>query len=103
MSKHTPGPWGWEFFTNHSGDIQQYPVALSGPGPLSDVLLSTLDREGHVFIRVNYADRVLIAAAPDLLAACEEAWLFLDHLNMGGTLVAGKLHAASTQAKGGKT
>lgn len=61
MSKHTPGPWGWE---NHPYNGE--PIALTG-GNDTDVLLATGSGE-QAWLQVNEADARLIAAAPDLLA-----------------------------------
>lgn len=63
MSKHTPGPWivgvsydkGWPVFR-----LSQLGSTLSGPGTEVD------------------ANANLIAAAPDLLAACELALVRID-------------------------
>ncbi len=51
----------------------KYPMALSGEGKHSDVLVTSTDERDHVIIRIEPANARLIAAAPELLAACEEA------------------------------
>ena len=56
-NKHTPGPWAWDR------------GVLRSPGmPGRHVVLNTFDG-GERFL--HGPDRKLIAAAPDLLAACE--------------------------------
>ena len=70
MTKHTPGPW-W-------------------PKPQDDqVIYETPDREGWTVVaeagytrtteEERFANLLLIAAAPDLLAACEAALATLEH------------------------
>lgn len=58
MSKHTPGPWYWDFDRDGLASLR-----------------SDHGDEGPVMIDVNcypvLADRCLIAAAPDLLEALE--------------------------------
>lgn len=69
MSEHTPGPWRWR---NRDTLVQTTDV-------MKRVLEFHLDPEGWMdgWIRCSNADRALIAAAPDLLAICEESarWL----------------------------
>lgn len=63
MSKHTPGPWKWEFeyqywlLTGANGDVIADDGSAGGEYP--PVIESTSP------------NAMLIAAAPDLLAACE--------------------------------
>jgi hypothetical protein len=68
--KFTPGPWEWRYLKNDLGRLHEYPVALSGEGPLSDVLVASGNYEGDIFIYVGPADARLITAAPELLEAC---------------------------------
>lgn len=58
-TKHTPGPW---VVDDDDGSIR----TESG----DEVLVSYGDGEGHS-LAATHADRMLVAAAPDLLAACE--------------------------------
>ena len=60
MSKHTPGPWNVESDTNEQG-----PMITSGKRYIAVVYNDT--------DRVNANSRI-IAAAPDLLAACSIAF-----------------------------
>lgn len=62
--KHTPGPWRWEY----SDEECTRPIALAGPG--KDVILASEDATGPRAY-VSEADARLIAAAPDLYAACK--------------------------------
>lgn len=64
-NKHTPGPWHVD---DDDGTI------LSEDG--SEVFASHCSGDWH-YIEALPADRRLIAAAPDLLAACEAAHLLL--------------------------
>ncbi len=69
-TRHTPGPWEWENHP-HNGE----PIALTGGGD-TDVLLAT-GSSLQAWLIVNEADSRLIAAAPDLLAACQYLRRFL--------------------------
>jgi hypothetical protein len=93
-TEHTPGPWAWDharYKMRGDGDC----LVLSG-GPLVG--------------KKSEANAHLIAAAPDLLAACEKVYLELDSLTGGepdhplsnyvGNWKA-ELRAAVTRAKGG--
>lgn len=53
---HTPGPW----YTMAKGNDYQSPVSQEGTGKTVALTYTTNDADAH-----------LIAAAPDLLAACE--------------------------------
>lgn len=61
MSKHTPGPWRVENITKEKGFTHYVPWGRVYRGV------------GRGGIDANLPDACLIAAAPDLLAACEEA------------------------------
>ena len=62
MSEHTPGPWLWS-----PGGFLYHPV----PGKdVPTYVLRGVSQYGHV-AAISPADKALIAAAPDLLAACE--------------------------------
>ena len=76
MAEHTPGPWrveadeeGVYVLMEASGVHDEYLTIYASPNPDQ--------RE---------ADALLIAAAPELLAACKEAYAFLDG-NIGGVSV----------------
>lgn len=72
-STHTPGPWGIEKTkeTNWIG-----PMRRSRDGKVAEIVCDT-DRDGLTpdAIARNDANARLIAAAPDLLAACKAALL----------------------------
>ena len=68
MSGHTPGPWRVVSDPpDHEGFVQHRIRATAGP--VAEVFYVT--KEGA-------ADARLIAAAPDLLAACEAASVLMD-------------------------
>lgn len=68
MSKHTPGPW-----VCMSGEVYRE----SAPG-VGSYRLAVMDREvQHTRPTERDANALLIAAAPDLLAACEKAHALL--------------------------
>ena len=70
-TKHTPGPWGWEYYDRNLNRA----VALSAGGV--DVLLATSNGSA-AWAEVSEADRTLIAAAPDLLSELRETADWLD-------------------------
>lgn len=72
---YTPGPWSWEF--SRIGDRR---IALSNHQG-QDVMISTTDIDDHALIDVGEANARLIAAAPDLLQACEsvEQYKLVSH------------------------
>lgn len=59
MSGHTPGPWVW---MSHKDDAKRYQVR--GPDDAGPTAYAVCENARH-------ANAVLIAAAPDLLAACK--------------------------------
>lgn len=83
---HTPGPWQW-FNTDGTNPFENAdedsfsPDALIGSGEGgTEVLLVQVDAERngteltvYPILGLDLADAKLIAAAPDLLAACEAA------------------------------
>lgn len=68
MSKHTPGPW--TFFINKLGGH------VNGGGKRIARVHITKDR---MFVSEPEANARLIAAAPDLLAACKESEMLAAH------------------------
>lgn len=71
-TKHTPGPW----FVDKDGNI----VTENG----DEVFASHgFDGDGH-YMAATHADRILAAAAPDLLAACERALMLMSPASCGG-------------------
>ena len=75
MTEPTPGPWTWEY-----SDLElTRPIALTGPEGYLDVLTVCEDAVGPRAY-ATAANMALIAAAPDLLAACEAVLDRLDYL-----------------------
>lgn len=62
MSKHTPGPWVIEY-ENDTGPSDEYFAEWLNVGPAQI--------HGDVYSEQVKADAALVAAAPDLLTACE--------------------------------
>ena len=96
MSAHTLGPWSWS--ANPSGGAR---VQTSSVG-IADVL----SRAGvaHPTQESCEANARLIAAAPELLAACEAALVIIGDRNANpwwGDTEA-KLRAAIAKVRGGK-
>lgn len=69
--KHTPGPWKARDYKNSDGDIWIDCAAYKGETPLGGTLAIAL-HTGRGKGEMNDNAR-LIAAAPELLAACEAA------------------------------
>lgn len=92
MSKHTPGPWKWEYDDGRPISL----VSTSG-----DVLVCV---PGYAFfsIGVGHADAAIIAEAPMLLEACEIALQRLDfHHIVGDQNLRDLLTTVIARAKGG--
>lgn len=91
--KHTPGPW-YVYPTEYDNDTESFDVMADGAA----ITIACPPSE---------ADARLIAAAPDLLAACEQVLSRLDYLTElwgqeGVTRgVQDALRAALAKAKGG--
>lgn len=90
MSKHTPGPWVFE--PCHTAEGARYYHVRAGPIGVADTyhcdpitVLGYGQFAGHIKARhSNPADAFLIAAAPDLLAACDLALARFDTEIRGG-------------------
>jgi hypothetical protein len=91
MSKHTPGPWSL-----HEHE------SLFVVGPDGNMVADTdmpADR-GYRSPQCK-ANAKLIAAAPDLLAACKAAWLLMTPKTPGQHNAYRLLHEAIIKAEGG--
>ena len=109
-SKHTPGPWVWDKPLMHADTNRatQAMIRLFDDNTCGRVLMPSVgvsylvgddERTNGVlraYIEVEPADARLIAAAPDLLEACEEALCCFDSPGP----VADELAAAISKAKG---
>lgn len=72
--RHTPGPWKLRYLT--AAGAEGFSVLRS----LTSELVCTLpSRHGYANADQGEHDARLIAAAPDLLAACERALLFAEN------------------------
>jgi hypothetical protein len=76
MDKHTPGPWGCAYTSNHAHDYR-----LTHPN--GSVLPLNVEANDHSEQRANAR---LIAASPDMITALREAEAVLAeaHENCGG-------------------
>ncbi len=70
MSKHTPGPWKWL-------DVQNYKGYAKAEELFGTNGTNILEVQEYCFY-ARREDMVLIAAAPELLEACEAAFKVLD-------------------------
>lgn len=116
MGKHTPGPWVWkkcDWWTKEGGyaDLVSYVPGETFPSG-SPKYFNIIDDgsaggEYSPTIDVDGPDAALIAAAPDLLAACEATErLIAANEQIGQTLPAAErwllqvVHAVIAKAKG---
>lgn len=95
MSQHTPGPWKWVGDLKHNARIiHDNADKRLGRSTICDVTMGSA------------ADAALIAAAPELLAACEKAFAMFQQspLNHDGDWIrselATRLRAAIAKASG---
>lgn len=96
ISKHTPGPWSVEQDTSNNGDIDVF---------AADFLpIASVDVREHPDDTISVPREValdnarLIAAAPDLLAACKEAFIALP-MTKHNESINEKLKAAIAKAE----
>ena len=91
MAKHTPGPWVVEVFATLQEAIDQGGFEWADremPGPIGDGPVGAVFRDTGSgmtglpgSIETTLANARLIAAAPDLYAACLEAFAVLDGID----------------------
>lgn len=99
MSRHTPGPWWFE--VSHPQNACAY-VKAAKPGAGISIEVGALwaSRDDDGAIEQRDASARLMAAAPDLLAACEAALDLISFAPKAKTERA-LLRAAITKATGG--
>lgn len=93
--KHTPGPWHWHY--DGFNQISIYSDTQTKCGSKAVVNHLSFYAGGE---EEQKANACLIAAAPDLLEACELALEFVDPKNPNILRLVDKLHAAIAKAKG---
>lgn len=88
MSKHTPGPWRYKIVDSRTcwAEVETEPNA-SGVHELVAVVV-TLSSGDDLTAELHNAR--LIAAAPNLLAACEALLRFAESVRPGGGVLAGE-------------
>lgn len=93
---YTPGPW--HVYAGENG--KQYVLAGNSPASKADIIWAPTTSPD------NAGNAQLIAAAPDLLAACEQFLRYADHGNHPAlasytkTAAGGKIRWAVAKAKG---
>ena len=101
MRKHTPGPWkftnfNWRGEEDTKGNL--YVTGWHGEGTCTSVCRVEGNATSH---DVTLANARLIAAAPDLLVACEQAYSLIGTQYVGPSLeVSLMLCKAIAKAKG---
>ena len=83
MAKHTPGPWMIETYTNFTGWAV---YASGGRGCIAERWYK--HDQDSPYREELLANARLIAAAPDLLAACEKFVEWLDYDSAGSGITA---------------
>ena len=96
---HTPGPWKWSTNWHCYGPLKgAFVDDVGNTARIADVL----SHGGVGTQETCEANARLIAAAPELLAACERALSIVDHRNnLNFMECAATLRAAIALAKGG--
>lgn len=90
--KHTPGPWeaqntegaGWSVRKQHERP------GYTGLAPICSMAWWQFDIPGIIDDEISGANARLIAAAPDLLAACEAALAWLTNVNVSDPATVGR-------------
>ena len=101
MGEYTPGPWEW---TRDDSLAECEAFCLRGRAGL--IVLDALDEDDRgPFISSSIANLRLVAASPNLLAACEAVVRYADHLAdpiqyEDAKSVLSKCQAAIAKAKG---
>jgi len=89
MAEHTPGPWEYRPASNYVGyaifPVGTLPSLASVERPRGDP--EVLNVQCHNFPGNTEANARLIAAAPDLLAACQSIVALYDHALATNTTV----------------
>jgi hypothetical protein len=117
--KHTPAPWEVRSHKKTNGDWKVTLIDVPGH-PEAIEVRTTEGFPGKETYKVQHADAYLIAASPDLLAACEQApmnfaslpWFLravAEHVHKSGATVmanhiiskANQIEAAIAKATGG--
>lgn len=103
MTEHTPGPWhlsldrnGRDVYTDHGSPW------LFGPDGKPVIDFQQADYDSEAWYKFKDADARLIAAAPDLLAACAAALAYSENGEGAGWRVAEMARAAIAKARGGE-
>ncbi|NIS53107.1 MAG: hypothetical protein GWN94_18705 [Phycisphaerae bacterium] len=98
MTEHTPGPWEYVYDVSYTG-MPDLPEPDYEYGRISSKLrwsIATIYPDAEEW----HANMRLIAAAPDLLDACEQAVLHIQAGILNAHDMSDILHAAIAKAKG---
>lgn len=100
--RHTPGPWHWPHDSNHLKPVNPDPERSA----VSEILYADgghgfLGRSNEDTLAELEADRRLIAAAPELLAALERLLLSGDVRDAADKSALTQARAAISKATGG--
>lgn len=90
---HTPGPWKVRFFSEdiHDGFFVEAPK--TNPDAAYDIEILS-DDSGHYPTEQKLADAKLIAAAPELLRACQECVKVFDEAGIDAPFLTGAIKKA---------
>lgn len=95
-TRHTPGPWRVE--DSDPPQITTNPALAGGARTIAEMRIVA-----YSDLRERAANARLIAAAPDLLAACKSAERHFVGMDIDTGTVMDLLHAAIAKAEGGAT
>jgi len=87
-AKHTPGPWAAKHTTGAGWSVKMAKPRpdYTEPDPVCSMAWWQFDKPGIIDDEISGANAKLIAAAPDLLAACEACIAADEMANADGTL-----------------
>jgi hypothetical protein len=104
MSGHTPGIWSWEGNALYSdnGRIVLYVYANATCGRAGDDYYSCKPPSPTIVVKASDADKALLAAAPELLAALKNLLAVANfHITDDVVAVVQQARTAIARAKGG--
>jgi hypothetical protein len=104
-AKHTPGPWSAKHTVGAGWSVKMAKPRpdYTDPDPVCSMAWWQFDKPGIIDDAISGANAKLIAAAPDLLAACElvERWMLGGQPGpFSDSKILGVVSAAIAKAKG---
>lgn len=94
MSKHTPGPWDWR----DGDDLRQAKSTRDDGRYGAQVIGAGYDYDRGAYLDMTDADRDLIAAAPEMLAALRRLFKACGHMPIEATPESAEMMVAGLDA-----